>query len=77
MNGEAFFALDADKSGNTSLLPRDHQNLISDNLPRKLSLRRRSGEKKGVKSSKGKPVGSDRLLSDADLASALAVAGSA
>ena len=70
------YALEEKTAGNKSLFPKDHQKLISDNMTRTSSLKSKYGSSSNGKSSKGqKPerLESGRQLTNAELASALAV----
>ena len=69
------YALDAKTPANKSLLPKDHQKLISDNMTRTLSLKSKHGIAGAYRksASRGSSVESGRQFSDADLASAVAV----
>ena len=73
------YALEEKTADNKSLLPKDHQKLISDNMTRTASLKSKYGSGANGKSVKGQKVDSavdskyGRQFSDADLASAVAV----
>ena len=65
------YALEEKTTENKSLLPKDHQKLISDNMTRTASLKSKYGT--NGKSGKGQKVECGRQFSDAELASAVAV----
>ena len=67
------YALEEKTTGHKSLLPKDHQKLISDNMTRTSSLKSKYGSGTNGKSTKGQKVECGRQFSDADLASAVAV----
>ena len=71
-------ALDTSASENKALLPKDHQTLISDNImSRRFSGKSKHSSRANAQSTKGQRLESGRLFSDADLASAMAVATAA